>query len=1753
MPPLSAQIRETTLHAFTGTDGATPNAGLVLGPDGTFYGTTHDGGANNQLGTVFKVTSGLAFTSLYSFSGPDGSRPYAGLTWGGDGNLYGTTYYGGANNAGTVFQITPAGALTSLHSFASSDGSYPVAGLVLGLDGNLYGSTSGGGANGSGTIFRISTGGVFSTVYSFSGPDGAAPYATLTQGTDGNFYGTTNSGGSNLYFGTLFRVTPAGALTTLHNFAFSDGSNPNAPLTQDSNGNLYGAASNGGANIQHGALFQITPQGTFSVLHHFAGLDGSAPEGPVILGGDGAYYGTSVSGGANAFYGTVFKVTPAGAFTSLYSFNRTDASSPTAGLIVASDGNFYGTASSGGANGYGTVFKIVACLTCTTTTLTSSASPIVYGSALTLSAIVNPVSGSGTPGGSVVFSDGGTPLSTVAVTSGAAALTTASLSPGSHTITAAYGGDGNFQPSSGSVSVNVTQNSSSVTLTSSANPATYGQPVTISVQITPPAATGSVIFAEGGKTLGVATLASGVASFTTSSLGGGSHSVLATYSGDGNFQTSSATFAEVINPAGTTLSLAASANPATVNQQVTLTATVTSPAAGGPTGTVTFLNGGTPLASPVPTVSGQASLAAAFPSSGSLTIQAVYSGDANYLTSSAQITESVTAAASLPALTTLLSFSGSNGSNPSGGLTLGADGLFYGATQSGGANGAGSVFKMTPAGSLITLYSFSGADGASPNAALTLGSDGTVYGTTSGGGASGIGTVFAMPPSGPLAILHNFTGPDGSAPAAGLTFGSDGNLYGTTAQGGASGNGTFFQITPAGTFVTLYSFAATDGAGPQAALTPGADGNFYGSTVSGGLNQAGTLFRITPAGILTPLYSFQGGDGSAPYGALTQTSDGSFYGSTSSGGKNADGTIFKLAPDGTFTTLYDFSGSDGARPESALALNPDGNFYGTTFSGGANSSYGTIFKITPAGALTPLYSFAGPDGSNPAAGLTTGPDGNLYGTTTSGGASGFGSAFRIVVCPACTKTSIITSGTPAAYGATVVLTASVVPLSGAGSPTGTVVFTDSGNALGSAVVNGGVASLSTAVLGPGTHTLQGAYSGDATFQPSVGTVLQAISQAPSTVTLTSSVNPSAYGQPVTFTAAVTQVPGAPSATGTMTFSDGSTALGTVALVTGSASFTTATLAAGTHAISAAYSGDTNYQTATAGLSQSVNLGTVSTKLTPSSNPSKYGQPVTFVATVAPVTGTGVATGAVTFTDGGSTLGVVTLTAGSASFTAPSLNVGIHPIAVTYSGDANFQPANGTLSQTVNSATTSTTVKSSLNPSVYNQPLTFVATVTPATATGSVTFTAGTATIGVVALGGGSASITVPALSAGTQTVSAVYGGSSTFQASSGSVSQAVTLSPTTVTIASSLNPASINQSVAFTATVAGQYAGTPTGSITFFKNGAALGSPVPVSAGSAKLTTSFATAGTLPISASYSGDPNFLSGSAPALNETVKGISTATSLKSSASTSLAGAQVQFTATVTPSSGSIPNGEQVTFASGSVVLGKAATSNGVATLSTTALPAGTDSVTASYPGDSTYAASTSPALQQQVNRNATATTVTSSLNPSVYGTTVVFTAKVTSAGPTPTGTIVWKYGTTTEATVALAAGAATLSTATLPGGTAAMSAVYSGDSVSATSTSATFNQVVNPVATTTALASSVNPSKKGSAVTLTATVSAAGKAAAGSVTFFQGSTTLGTVTLASGKAAITTSTLPSGADTITAKFNANASYSASSASLTQTVN
>ena len=372
-----AQSFAAILHTFAGSDGDSP-ASTLVSANGNYFGTTlyggvgGSGGSRSGWGTVYEISSSGSFSSLYKFAnGADGATP-SGLTYGTDGNFYGTTSKGGAHGFGTVFQLTSSGTLNTLYSFSGGTGGYGGNALTQGTDGNLYGTSYGGIGSGNGTLFKIDANTkAFSTLHTFAGgtTDGAAPMSGLIQASDGNFYGTTSQGGS-ANGGTVFKMDQAGAVTVIHSFTNDNsGYSPFAALVQGSDGSLYGSTYVGGYG--GGALFKLKTDGSsFAMLRGFGTgfyggqVPGAYPLAAMIQGLDGYFYGTTTYTAPLTLGGTVFKVSFDGSyFTDVGGFapgygSAPGGSDPMGGLVQGSDGTLFGTAASDGQNGRGVIYSI---------------------------------------------------------------------------------------------------------------------------------------------------------------------------------------------------------------------------------------------------------------------------------------------------------------------------------------------------------------------------------------------------------------------------------------------------------------------------------------------------------------------------------------------------------------------------------------------------------------------------------------------------------------------------------------------------------------------------------------------------------------------------------------------------------------------------------------------------------------------------------------------------------------------------------------------------------------------------------------------------------------------------------------------------------------------------------------------------------------------------------------------------------------------------------------------------------------------------------------------------------------------------------------------------------------------------------------------------------------------------------------------------------------------------------------------------
>jgi uncharacterized repeat protein (TIGR03803 family) len=967
-PPLSYQWRENSTILSNGGDifGST-NAELTLmnvspASAGTYSVIVSNAlGSVTSTGAVLTVASvsgpGFSLSNLYSFVGAvDGANPN-GLMQDTNGNFYGTTQNGGAYSGGTLFQMSPAGSLTTLYSFNDNGGGgfFPEAALVQGADGDLYGTTETDGGNGWGTIFKTTTNGNVSTVYTFDDGDGAFPFEPMILGVDGNFYGTTSSGGATGN-GEIFRLTPAGALTQVVSFNYTNGSSPNK-LIQGMDGSLYGTTFEGGS-YGDGVIFSATTNGELNALFSFLYVEGGfLPSAGLAQTPGGDFYGTTFEGGTFG-YGTVFAMSPTAAVTLGHSFTGgNDGSHPGADLIQGNDGNFYGTTVDGGVYGDGTVFRwtpdgaLATLVSFDGYNGANPQAPLVQGAD---GILYGTTQNGGANGNGVIFS--------------------VNINSGSLQITGQPAGQSVFSGGTAIFSVAVT-----------GNPPLFYQWMKSGTNLT-----------DGGNISGATSRV-----LTLSNVGPSETAIysVTVSNAAGSTATSQGAFLAVL------LSPPQFASPlASQTASVGGTAVFNADAVGNlplfyqwQSNNVNLTNGAN--------VSGA--------TTGSLTLSGLTQrSDATYsvIVSNADGVSSAGATlvvypVSAPGtvMSSLYWFTGGADGGTPNGLAIGTNGILYGTTQSGGADNGGTVFSLTTNGLFQTLVSFDTTDGSNPQAALVQGSDGNFYGTTEDGGTNAAGTVFQITADGALTTRAAFGSAYGANPYVALVQGTNGNFYGATQNTSRPGDGNVFEMTPSGTLDVVYSFSGgLDGNEPIGALTQGIDGNFYGLTTAGGAQNYGGVFKMTPAGALTNLYSFTGGaDGYNPCGALVQGSDGNFYGVTRRDvvqNVPFDGTIFKFSTNGTLTTLYTLNplfNGDGEYPFAGLIQAADGNFYGTTLYSDTAVN-GTVFRITSAGAYATLTTFNGADdGSQPKSAMVQDSDGNLYGTTTAGGPYGKGSIFRL--------------------------------------------------------------------------------------------------------------------------------------------------------------------------------------------------------------------------------------------------------------------------------------------------------------------------------------------------------------------------------------------------------------------------------------------------------------------------------------------------------------------------------------------------------------------------------------------------------------------------------------------------------------------------------------------------------------------------------------------------------------------------------------
>ncbi len=708
----------------------------------------------------------------------------------------------------TVCSSTSASAQTysALKTFEGL--AFPSSRPILDRNGNLSVSVAGGGTWGQGAIVKRAPDGTLSILHSFNGADGANPQGDLLRDRHGNLYGTTYEGGSGQ--GAIFKLAPDGTFTLLHSLGYNnDGGFPNGGLIQDRSGNLYGTTSNGGL-LGEGTVFQLAPDGTFTLLHAFAlDTNGFLPSCCLVRDRHGNLYGTTSSGGSGGGQfggGTIFKLAPDGTHTILYSFTGGSDGAEPFGLLRVPGGDLVGLAHSGGSGGQGTIFKLS-----------------TGGTFSVLSTLPDyPVAG--------LTRDSNGNLYGVAPQGGSGNGSIFKLAPdGTFSVLYSFtGGADGFGPRTRPL-LDAAGN-----LYGTANQGGPGSDGTL-IKL---AADGTVTLLHGfsSATLNGVTLDALGNVFGTTQRGGsqafghafelapdGTYSVLHNFDPglDGGLPSASLILDPSSNLYGTTFL----AGPNDGGTAFRLAAD----------GTYTVLHGFGGFGFPPDGRSPVAALV--FDASGNL-YGTASDGGAHFGGLVFKLTPG-------GAYSVLHSFGPRDGLRPMAGVVIDASGSLYGTTLQGGSSGLGIVFKLAPDGTYTILHSFGGADGANPLAALAQDSSGNLYGTTSAAGALNSGTAFKVAPDGTYTVLHNFALADGASPKANLILDSSGNLYGTTSAGGGSNFGTVFKLAPDGTYSVLHTFSGSDGAFPTAGLVLSGS-VLYGTASTGGPQAGGVVFQIAP-------------------------------------------------------------------------------------------------------------------------------------------------------------------------------------------------------------------------------------------------------------------------------------------------------------------------------------------------------------------------------------------------------------------------------------------------------------------------------------------------------------------------------------------------------------------------------------------------------------------------------------------------------------------------------------------------------------------------------------------------------------------------------------------------------------------------------------------------------------------------------------------------------------------------------------------
>lgn len=1130
----------------------------------------------------------------------------------------------------------------------------------------------------------------------------------------------------------------------------------------------------------------------------------------------------------------------------------------------------------------------------------------VFGENVTLAVTI--ASPAGTPTGSVSFFDGLISLGSATLDNGIATLSITALSVGTHSITAVYAGDANFSATTSTAkTATITAASSSVQLTSNLESATFGQSLTITAAVSAAASsgnvTGQVEFFDGEVSLGVFALNAGVASFTSAALATGAHALSATYLGDTNHTGSSAAITQTVAPASTSILVTTSdvyvGSPTIVAASVTTLA----PGNGVATGSVEFFDGQTSLGT-APLTAGAASLTVSL-SLGAHSLTAVYLGDANHdgSTSSA-VTQSVAQAVS-------------NGSISSDFVTRDfGQSVTFTATfllTAGDAPFTGAVEFFDDAVSLgnVTI----GSDGIAQLATAALGAGShqihAVYeGTALIAGATTVNIG--------LAVNTLSTSTSLTYPVSTVYYGTNNTLTATVTAGG----------DPAGT-VTLYNGATALATAPvvngvATFSTVGFEVGSYSlvASYSGDANHLASnslpqSFSVTKMAVTLTLTSAS--STSTPYGepvtysvSIAESSAGTPTGTVNLSDNGTTIATATLDQNGTATFSPVVLGL-GNHPISVyfpgdthFVSNASNTIVQQVVQGSsstsialstANSTHGSPVTLT-ATVTTPLPAGAGTvwffDGENWLGQGTLNGSGsaslvvNSLGAGTHNltahfmGTSQFSPSVSagetLTIDKATPSVSVATSASTSDYFQTVTFTATVAKAPAGTDITGLVTFYSDGIAIASGSVNpDGTAAFSTNNLTAGTHAITASYEGNADYNASASPAMtQTVNRINATTSLILGLTSSSYGQPFSISATVTGAGASP--TGTVSFYDGGTLIDT-APISGLASIASSNLSVGSHAITAVYNGDANYNAGSPTAAQTHTVSKTNTSVALTANPSsaQIGTATTFTAVISRAeTGGNQASGTVTFKDGGTTFATVAVDAnGVATYTRSDLSIATHNITAVYNGDSSYNTStSATATVTTTKAETTASLSLSATDINYMTSVTLTATITSAYAGpigGTVTFKDGTTTLGTATLNAnGQATFTKNNFTPGTHSLTVVYGGNTTYLSST-SAAAVLTVNklPSISTLMLSKTTSNFGQNVTMTAQMTNGAGGWPTGNVTFYDAGVALGNANLNSSGKATLSKSNFTRGTHSIYYIYNGNTYYLTSTSNSLTLTV--------------------------------------------------------------------------------------------------------------------------------------------------------------------------------------------------------------------------------------------------------------------------------------------